>query len=68
MGQCALPSSEAFLTRVQYVGIYPPQVKVYELGELSLKFERHLTSEIINFQVLLACERTYTMMLNCVFA
>lgn len=33
-------------------GIYPPQVKVYELRELSLKFERHLVSEIINFEVL----------------
>ena len=32
-------------------GIYPPQVKVYELRELSLKFERHLDSEIIDFQV-----------------
>ncbi|KAL6970014.1 hypothetical protein U1Q18_029722 [Sarracenia purpurea var. burkii] len=35
-----------------FLGIYPPQVKVYELRELSLKFERHLISEIINFQVL----------------
>ncbi|KAI3711914.1 hypothetical protein L1987_70463 [Smallanthus sonchifolius] len=33
-------------------GIYPPQVKVYELRELSLKFERHLISEIINFQLM----------------
>ncbi|KAJ7972134.1 Nucleolar protein 10 [Quillaja saponaria] len=33
-------------------GIYPPQVKVYELRELGLKFERHLDSEIIDFQVL----------------
>ncbi|XP_020112876.1 nucleolar protein 10 [Ananas comosus] len=33
-------------------GIYPPQVKVYELKQLSMKFERHLISEIINFQVL----------------
>lgn len=33
-------------------GIYPPQVKVYELRELSMKFERHLISEIVNFQVL----------------
>jgi len=32
-------------------GIYPPQVKVYELKELSMKFERHMISEIINFQV-----------------
>ncbi|GJN29787.1 hypothetical protein PR202_gb18109 [Eleusine coracana subsp. coracana] len=30
----------------------PPQVKVYELKELSMKFERHLISEIINFQIL----------------
>uniref|UniRef100_A0A0D9WLA9 Uncharacterized protein n=1 Tax=Leersia perrieri TaxID=77586 RepID=A0A0D9WLA9_9ORYZ len=39
----------------QYViasGIYPPQVKVYELKELSMKFERHMISEIVNFQVL----------------
>ncbi|KAK1273208.1 hypothetical protein QJS04_geneDACA022269 [Acorus gramineus] len=33
-------------------GIYPPQVKVYELRELSLKFERHLVSEIVDFEVL----------------
>ncbi|GAB4851743.1 hypothetical protein Ancab_031145 [Ancistrocladus abbreviatus] len=33
-------------------GIYPPQVKVYELREMALKFERHLDSEIINFQIL----------------
>lgn len=26
-------------------------MKVYELRELSLKFERHLVSEIINFEV-----------------
>ncbi|KAK2423458.1 nucleolar protein [Trifolium repens] len=33
-------------------GIYPPQVKVYEVRELGLKFERHLDSEIIDYQVL----------------
>lgn len=33
-------------------GIYPPQVKVYELRELSLKFTRHFDSEIIDFQIL----------------
>ncbi|XP_056162338.1 uncharacterized protein LOC130136204 [Syzygium oleosum] len=33
-------------------GIYPPQMKVYELRELALKFERHLDSEIIDFEVL----------------
>ncbi|KAL2613245.1 hypothetical protein R1flu_024937 [Riccia fluitans] len=33
-------------------GIYPPQVKVYELKEMSLKFERHLNAEIVDFQIL----------------
>ncbi|CAI7755896.1 unnamed protein product [Closterium sp. NIES-54] len=33
-------------------GVYPPQVRVYELAELSLKFERNLDSEIVDFQVL----------------
>jgi ribosome biogenesis protein ENP2 len=39
----------------QYVvatGTYPPQVKVYEVGELSMKFERHLDAEIRDFLVL----------------
>ncbi|KAL6058790.1 Nucleolar protein 10 [Balamuthia mandrillaris] len=33
-------------------GIYKPQVKVFELAELSMKFERHLDSEIVQFQIL----------------
>ncbi|KAF7046046.1 hypothetical protein CFC21_055101, partial [Triticum aestivum] len=33
-------------------GIYPPQMKVFELKELSMKFERHMISEIIDFEVL----------------
>ncbi|KMZ75745.1 hypothetical protein ZOSMA_10G00130 [Zostera marina] len=33
-------------------GIYPPQVKVYTVRELAMKFERHLISEIVNFEVL----------------
>ncbi|XP_050232794.1 uncharacterized protein LOC126681311 [Mercurialis annua] len=33
-------------------GIYPPQFKVYEVRELSMKFERHMDSEIIDFQIL----------------
>ncbi|KAM0844842.1 hypothetical protein ACQ4PT_056776 [Festuca glaucescens] len=39
----------------QYViasGIYPPQMKVFELKELSMKFERHMISEIVDFEVL----------------
>uniref|UniRef100_A0A803KXH6 Nucleolar protein 10 n=1 Tax=Chenopodium quinoa TaxID=63459 RepID=A0A803KXH6_CHEQI len=44
----ATPDGEFLLAS----GIYPPQVKVYELRELSLKFERHLVSEIVDFEVL----------------
>ena len=28
-------------------GVYPPQVKVYELSELSMKFERHMDCEVV---------------------
>lgn len=43
------------------------QVKVYEVGQLALKFERHLDAEIVDFQLLsedyskavfLCCDRT----------
>lgn len=34
------------------VGGYPPQLRAFELRELSLKFERHFTSEVVDFQVL----------------
>jgi ribosome biogenesis protein ENP2 len=33
-------------------GTYPPQIKVYELSQLSMKFERHLDAQIVQFQVL----------------
>ncbi|KAK9867626.1 hypothetical protein WJX84_003781 [Apatococcus fuscideae] len=33
-------------------GIHPPRVRVFELSQLSLKFERHLDSQIVEFQVL----------------
>ena len=33
-------------------GIYPPQIKTYELSQLSMKFERHFDSEILDFQIL----------------
>lgn len=34
------------------VGMYPPQVKVYELEQLSMKFERHMDCEVIQFEIL----------------
>jgi len=34
------------------VGTYPPQVRVYDLEQLSMKFQRHLDSEIVDFQYL----------------
>ena len=33
-------------------GVYPPQVKVYEVGELSMKFERHMDCEVVQFDIL----------------
>lgn len=33
-------------------GTYPPQIHVYDTDELSLKFKRHVTAEIVDFQVL----------------
>lgn len=33
-------------------GTYPPQIHVYDTQELSLKFKRHVSSEIVEFQVL----------------
>ena len=33
-------------------GIHPPQVKVYDLSQLSMKFERHLDSEVVDFDIL----------------
>ena len=33
-------------------GVYPPQVKVYELSELSMKFERHMDCEVVQFDVI----------------
>lgn len=39
----------------QYIfatGYHPPRVRVYDLSQLSMKFERYLESEIVDFQIL----------------
>uniref|UniRef100_A0A1D2A8K0 Uncharacterized protein n=1 Tax=Auxenochlorella protothecoides TaxID=3075 RepID=A0A1D2A8K0_AUXPR len=39
----------------QYIfasGYHPPRVRVYDVNQLSLKFERHLNAEIVDFQIL----------------
>jgi hypothetical protein len=33
-------------------GLHPPRVRVFDLAQLSMKFERHLDSEVIDFQIL----------------
>mmetsp|Transcript_162 Transcript_162/g.313 ORF Transcript_162/g.313 Transcript_162/m.313 type:complete len:532 (+) Transcript_162:126-1721(+) len=33
-------------------GTYPPQIRVFDLSQLSLKFQRNLTCEVVRFQVL----------------
>lgn len=39
----------------QYIfatGYHPPRVRVYDLSQLSMKFERYLDAEIVDFQIL----------------
>lgn len=36
---------------VAATGVYKPRVKVFDVRELSLKFERHLDCEVVQFQV-----------------
>jgi len=33
-------------------GVYPPQMKVFELDQLSMKFERHMDAEAVQFHLL----------------
>lgn len=33
-------------------GVYPPQIHVYDVRELSLKYKRHVTTDIVDFQIL----------------
>jgi len=48
----ATPSGEKFGTYFPFdPGGYPPVMKVYELSELSMKFERRIDADIIQFQV-----------------
>lgn len=35
----------------QYLGVYQPRLKVYELAQLSMKFERHFDAENVQFEV-----------------
>lgn len=32
-------------------GVHPPQVRVYDVNNLALKFDRHMDAEIVDFQV-----------------
>ncbi len=33
-------------------GVYPPQVRVFDLDELSMKFERHIDGAVVQMEVL----------------
>lgn len=39
-------------TFVAATGVYPPQVKMFEVDQLALKFERHLDCEVVDFDFL----------------
>jgi ribosome biogenesis protein ENP2 len=36
---------------LSHTPLHHPQVKVYDLANLSLKFDRHLDAEVVDFQV-----------------
>jgi ribosome biogenesis protein ENP2 len=36
-------------------GVHAPRVRVYDLHNLSMKFERHFNSEVVEFQVSFNC-------------
>jgi hypothetical protein len=40
----------------QFSGTYKPQVKVFELAQLSMKFERHIGAEVVQFEVRKHCQ------------
>lgn len=44
-------------------GVYPPIIKTFEVSQYSLKFERHLTSEIVQFQVFILLYNSYYLMI-----
>lgn len=43
-------------------GTYPPQIHVYDTEELSLKFKRHVSSEIVDFQILESDWRKFALL------
>lgn len=45
-------------------GVYPPIIKTFEVSQYSLKFERHLTSEIVQFQVFILYNSYYLMIIQ----
>jgi ribosome biogenesis protein ENP2 len=47
--RCKMSADGQFLV---VTGLHPPQVKVYDLSQLSMKFERHLDAEVVDFAIL----------------
>lgn len=40
------------LLTIYFEGVYSPQVRIFDLNQLSLKVERHFDNEVVNFKVL----------------
>jgi ribosome biogenesis protein ENP2 len=40
------------LSLLLFTGIYKPQIKIFEVDQLSLKFERHIDAQCVQFQFL----------------
>lgn len=43
-------------------GTYPPQIHVYDTEDLSLKFKRHVNTEIVDFQILESDWRKFALL------
>lgn len=50
---CCLHASSSRFSFDRYPCVMPVQLKVYDLANLALKFDRHLDAEVVDFQVIL---------------
>ena len=44
-------------TSIYFLGVYKPQIRVFEYSEVSMKFDRHTDSENITFEVSLLTQK-----------
>jgi ribosome biogenesis protein ENP2 len=42
----------SIINYINYIGVYKPQMRVFDLTELSMKFDRHMDCENVAFEIL----------------